>query len=119
MRFRSVGAVLLCLALSGCFIIRPYKMQIQQGNFLEQAQLVKLKPGMTRAQVRYVLGTPLVVDPFHPDRWDYLYLNRKKGRLVESRRLTLFFDGDRLQRALTDMPAQAPESKPATTTAAR
>jgi outer membrane protein assembly factor BamE len=118
MRFRTSAALLLCLTLSACFI-RPYKMDIQQGNAVEYAQLEKLKPSMTRSQVRYALGTPLVADPFHPDRWDYLYIERKKGRLVEYRRLTLFFDGDKLQRALTDMPAEPPAKKPAATAAAR
>jgi outer membrane protein assembly factor BamE len=118
MRFRTSAALLLCLTLSACFI-RPYKMDIQQGNFIEHAQLGKLKPGMTRSQVRYALGTPLIADPFHPDRWDYLYIERKKGRLVEYRRLTLYFDGDKLVRALTDIPAEPPAKKPAATAAAR
>jgi outer membrane protein assembly factor BamE len=93
-------------------------MDIRQGNFLEQAQLSKLKPGMTRSQVRFLLGTPLIVDPFHPDRWDYLYVDRKKGRLVDYRRLTLYFDGDKLTRALTDLPAEPSGKKPDATAAA-
>jgi outer membrane protein assembly factor BamE len=131
-RIRSLVALLVCGALSGCFI-RPYKMDIQQGNSLDQGQLAKLKPGMTHSQVRFIMGTPLVADPFHPDRWDYLYIDRKKGRLVEYRRLTLYFDGDKLRRALTDLPAApegpaaapaqkpatAPAQKPAATAAAR
>jgi outer membrane protein assembly factor BamE len=115
---RSLAALLVCLLLAGCFI-RPYKMDIQQGNFLEHTQLSKLKPGLTRSQVRFLMGTPLVVDPFHPDRWDYLFIDRKKGRLVEYRRLTLYFDGDKLRRALTDLPPPAPAKKPAETAAAR
>lgn len=118
MPLRPFSALLLCLLLSGC-IIRPYKMDILQGNYIEQAQLDKLKPGMTRSQVRYALGTPLVADPFHPDRWDYLYIDRKKGRLVDYRRLTLYFDGDKLRRALTDLPAEPPAKTPAAKAAAR
>jgi outer membrane protein assembly factor BamE len=118
MLLRTLAALLLCLTLSGCFI-RPYRMDIQQGNYIEPAQLSKLKPEMTRSQVRYVLGTPLVVDPFHPDRWDYLYIERKRGRLVEYRRLTLYFDGDKLKRALTDIPAEPPAKTPAATAASR
>jgi outer membrane protein assembly factor BamE len=117
-RIRALAALLILVALSGCFI-RPYKMDIQQGNFLDRNQLGKLKPGMTRSQVRFVMGSPLVVDPFHPDRWDYLYVDRKKGRLVEYRRLTLYFDGDKLRRALTDMPPDTAAPKPAATAAAR
>lgn len=118
MRFRTLAPLLLCLTLSGC-LIRPYKMDIQQGNYIEQVQLAKLKPGMTRSQVRYVLGTPLVADPFHPDRWDYLYVERKKGRLRDYRRLTVYFDGDKLVRALTDLPAEPPVKTPAEKAAAR
>lgn len=116
-RTRSLVALLVCAVLSGCFI-RPYKMDIQQGNSLDQSQLAKLKPGMTRSQVRFVMGTPLVADPFHLDRWDYLYIERKKGRLVEYRRLTLYFDGDKLRRALTDLPP-APPTPPAPAAPAR
>lgn len=111
---RALIVLLICLVLSGCFI-RPYKMDIQQGNFLDRKQLERLKPGMTRTQVRFVMGTPLVVDPFHPDRWDYIYVDRKKGRLVEYRRLTLYFDGDKLRRAQTDIPAEPPAQKTAAT----
>jgi outer membrane protein assembly factor BamE len=124
-RTRSLVALLVCAVLSGCFI-RPYKMDIQQGNSLDQSQLAKLKPGMTRSQVRFVMGTPLVADPFHLDRWDYLYIERKKGRLVEYRRLTLYFDGDKLRRALTDLPpgaaapaAAGPAAPPSATAAVR
>ena len=82
-------------------------MDIQQGNHLDAATVVRLKPGMTRSQVRYLLGTPLVTDAFHPDRWDYLFLDRRQGKLVVERRLTLWFEGDKLRRAITDMPASA------------
>lgn len=58
----------------------------------------KLKPGMTRSQVRFALGTPLVADPFHNNRWDYVYRLAPKGRLAETRKLTVFFEGDRLTR---------------------
>lgn len=116
-RIRTIVVLLVCAVLSGCFI-RPYTMDIQQGNSLDQNQLAKLKPGMTRSQVRFIMGTPLVVDPFHPDRWDYLYIDRKRGRLVEYRRLTLYFDGDKLRRALTDLPPAAPAAAPAASAAA-
>lgn len=82
---------------------------MQQGNFLDQEAVSKLKPDMTRSQVRFLLGTPLVADPFHPERWDYLYIDRKAGKLKETKRLTLIFEGDKLKRALSDF--SGPTSK--------
>jgi outer membrane protein assembly factor BamE len=93
--------------LSACFLA-PHKIDVQQGNYLDQAAVSKLKPDMTRSQVRFLLGTPLVADPFHPDRWDYLYIDRKHGRLKQTKRLTLIFEGDHLKKAMTDMPVQLP-----------
>ena len=58
--------------------------------------LEKLKPGMTKSQVLFVLGSPLIIDAFRDNRWDYVYLFREKGDLVEQKRLTLFFDNDTL-----------------------
>ncbi len=94
-------AVLVCLLLSGCFL-RPYRIDVQQGNYIDRAEIAKLKPQMTRAQVRFLLGTPLIADPFNPNRWDYLYYTRPSGRIKDVRRLTLYFEGDRLKRAYAD-----------------
>jgi outer membrane protein assembly factor BamE len=58
--------------------------------------VAKLKPGMSRSQVRFALGTPLVTDPFHPDRWDYVYVMQKKGKVVEQRRIIVVFKDDKL-----------------------
>ncbi len=69
-------ATLMVLWLSGCAVERyflEYRINVQQGNLIEQKQIAQLRPGMTRDQVRYVLGTPLLQDPFHADRWDYVY----------------------------------------------
>lgn len=102
-------AILACLTLSSCFL-KPHKIDIQQGNYIDGDLLAKLKPGMTRSQVRFLLGTPLISDPFHPERWDYMFIDRRAGNLREERRATLWFDGDKLRRAVTNAP-------PATTTA--
>ena len=104
---RSILTLILsaCL-LSGCFL-KPHKIDIQQGNFLDQAAISKLKPGMTRSQVRFLMGTPMISDPFHPERWDYMYLDSKGGKLLEEKRLTLYFDGDKLVRATTDLSGQS------------
>lgn len=92
--------------------ISPYRIDIQQGNALTQDMVDKLKPGMTPAQVRFVLGTPLVVDPFHKDRWDYVYRLEKAGKLVEHRRITVVFENERLKGLEGDVAAAAPKPAP-------
>lgn len=76
--------------------MKPFKMEIQQGNVVTSKMLLQLRPGMTRAQVRYIMGTPLVVDSFRDNRWDYFYDLRKQGVIVEKRRVILDFDKDSL-----------------------
>jgi outer membrane protein assembly factor BamE len=96
-----VGLGLGALA-SGCV----YRINIQRGNFLDQAAVEQVKAGMTRSQVRYLLGTPMVADSFNKERWDYIYY-LKKGRSshVDSRRVTVYFDGDKV--AKLDKPTAA------------
>ncbi len=91
-------------ALAGCSI-SPYKIDIQQGNMVTQEMVAKLKPGMTKAQVRFVMGTPLITDAFHADRWDYVYRYQKSGALAEERRVALFFEGEFLKRVSGDVVA--------------
>ena len=98
--------VLLGMALgtlaSGCV----YRINIQQGNFLDQAAVEQVKAGMTRSQVRYLLGTPMVADSFDKERWDYIYyLKKGRSRHVDSRRVTVYFDGDKVARL--DKPTAA------------
>ena len=83
--------------------LTPYKIDIQQGNVVTQEMVEKLKPGMTAAQVRFILGTPLVVDAFHKDRWDYVYRLRKGGTVVEHRRIVIVFQDDKLARVEGDV----------------
>jgi outer membrane protein assembly factor BamE len=86
----------LCLVLlAGCV----YRIPIQQGNFLEAKDLDQINVGMTRSQVRYLLGTPMVADPFNNSRWDYIYY-LKRGRVGEPlrRQFTVYFDGDKVER---------------------
>ncbi len=92
-----------CLALlaattllgTGCV----YRINIQQGNFLNQSAVDTVKEGMTRSQVRYLLGTPMVADSFDKERWDYIYyLKKGRSRHVDSRRVTVYFDGDKVAR---------------------
>ena len=87
---------------SGCV----YRINIQQGNFLDQKAVDQVKSGMTRSQVRYLLGTPLVADPFVKSRWDYIYyLKKGRSRHVDSRRVTVYFDGDKVVKL--DKPTAA------------
>jgi len=88
--------------------IGPHRIDVQQGNALDQESVAKLKPGLNRSQVRFLLGTPLLVDPFRNDRWDYVYLYYKAGKLTEQKRITLFFEGDILKRIDGDFPAAEP-----------
>lgn len=94
----------LCLPLAACNI-STYRIDVQQGNVVTQESISKLKAGMTRAQVKFVLGTPLVTDTFHPDRWDYFYKFDKAGNPREQRRLTLVFRDDKLKQILGDVAA--------------
>ena len=82
-------------ASSGCV----YRMNIQQGNFLEARTVNQLQQGMTRSQVRYLLGTPMVPDAFDKERWDYLYFFKKgRWRKPEERRLIVFFKEDKVEK---------------------
>ncbi|WP_239187136.1 outer membrane protein assembly factor BamE [Candidatus Nitrotoga sp. HW29] len=75
-----------------------HKMEINQGNMVTPEMRYKLKLGMTRLQAQAVLGTPLVNDAFHTNRWDYVYRLEKKSKLLEKQRMTLYFEGDSLTR---------------------
>jgi outer membrane protein assembly factor BamE len=88
--------VLAALLVSACNLLSPYRADIQQGNVVTQEMIAKLQPGMTRSQVRFALGTPLVMDPFRQDRWDYVYLLTKQGEVKERRRVVVVFKGDKL-----------------------
>jgi len=87
---------LLFAVLAGC-MLAPHKIDIQQGNYVDREMVAKLKPDMTRSQVRFILGTPLVADVFHPNRWDYVYLTGKAGDVRRQHKITVVFDGDRLK----------------------
>ena len=87
--------------------VTPYRMVIQQGNFISQEMVSQLKPGMSKEQVRFVLGTPLVTDIFHADRWDYVFYREMPNGKREQRNLSVVFEKDKLARVLGDlMPAE-------------
>ncbi len=79
-------------------IFSPYRIDIQQGNFVSREMLVQVKEGMTREQVRFALGTPLLTDIFHADRWDYVFRLQKGNGEVTSSKVTAFFNGNLLSR---------------------
>ncbi len=88
--------------------IKPYKMPIQQGNLVSSKMMMQLKPGMTKTQVRFVMGTPLINDSFHKDQWDYFYQMEKDGAIIEKRRVILMFEKDLLAKVKGDViPANA------------
>jgi outer membrane protein assembly factor BamE len=97
---------LLCVALCASAPACVYRINIQQGNYLDQAAVNQVKEGMTRSQVRYLLGTPLAANPFTKDRWDYIYyLKKGRTRHVDSRRVTVYFAQEKVTRM--DKPSDA------------
>jgi outer membrane protein assembly factor BamE len=97
----------LAASAAGCI----YRMDIQQGNLLDPEQVDQVEVGMTRSQVRFLLGTPMVIDTFDPDRWDYVYsLRRGHQRKVARRHLVVWFEGDTVSRIEQPIPIPPKES---------
>ena len=102
--FALLGAA---LAAAGCQSLQrsdslvgtltPYRVEVVQGNVVTREQAAAVRPGMTRAQVRDVLGSPLLTDPFHDNRWDYVFTIRRPGTDAQLRRVIVLFDGDLLK----------------------
>ncbi len=100
--------------------ITPYRIDIRQGNFITQDMVAQLKPGMTRDQVRFILGTPLVADIFHAERWDYVYSFRPGRGEAQLRRFAVFFEDNKLVRVAGDVVGAEPgEAEAAAGAAAR
>ena len=119
-KFRSIALHLrtgLALALvlaaaTGCSSNRwgfPYKTSVQQGNWITKDQVTLLRPGMSREQVRFALGTPMLVSALHANRWDYPYYYRANNGKIEERTLTVFFNGSALETWRGD---EQPEMQP-------
>jgi outer membrane protein assembly factor BamE len=89
-------------------IITPYAVDIQQGNVVTSDQAQALQPGMSRLQVRDMIGSPLLTSVFHADRWDYVFTFHRKGQATQRRKLTVFFKGEVLERIEADaLPSEA------------
>lgn len=116
---RSIAGMVALLALSACgtvkqasgdlvSVIQPYKMDVVQGNFVSREQAAALRTGMTRQQVRNILGSALLTSVFHADRWDYVFSLRRQGQADQPRRVTVFFKGEALDRVdADDLPSEA------------
>jgi outer membrane protein assembly factor BamE len=94
------GTVLL--TLSACSFLTPYRVPVVQGNVVTREQVAVLRPGMSRIQVRDILGTPLLTSVFHGDRWDYVFTLKQQGQEPQARRVTVYFKGDTLERFEAD-----------------
>lgn len=107
MLLRSLIAVSLAALMAACSstsvtrIVTPFRIDVRQGNYVSPELLAQLKPGMTREQVRMLMGSPMLVDIFHADRWDYVYRNTVGYAEPETWRATLFFEGERYVRTET------------------
>jgi outer membrane protein assembly factor BamE len=108
----------LCMAMSGCSnlglstdsltrLVTTHRVDVVQGNFVSSEQVAALKPGMTRNQVRDILGSALLVSIFHADRWDYVFTLQRRGLEPQARQLSVFFKGDLMERFEGDtMPSE-------------
>ena len=114
-----ITLILVALLLASCSGISklpsftPHKIEINQGNLITPEMRRKLKLGMSRSQVRTLLGTPLIMDTFHANRWDYAYRLEQNNKLVDQQRMTLYFAGENLTRIDdSNMPTLPPEESP-------
>jgi outer membrane protein assembly factor BamE len=120
-RVRRAAAVVLAglaaMGLGGCAslqssenflgVITPYRIEVVQGNVVTREQAALVQPGMSRAQVRDILGSPLLADIFHGDRWDYVFTIRRQGAAPQRRHVVVTFDGDRLAKIeAPELPAE-------------
>jgi outer membrane protein assembly factor BamE len=95
--FLALSAVVSLSFVSGCAYVRPYKIEINQGNYVTQDAVDKLKVGMTRSQVRTVLGPPLIESAFHTNRWEYHFSLERRGAPVTKHQVSVFFEGEGLK----------------------
>ena len=119
-RLRRISCTAGALLLSVLAVACVYRMDIQQGNLLDPEQIDQLEVGMTRSQVRFLLGTPMVIDSFNPDRWDYIYrLQRGHKRKVAKHHLVVWFESEKVARIeeLIPVPRKPATAVPEPTTA--
>lgn len=96
-------AISLISACSAVGFPGVYRIDVEQGNIMEQEKIDQLKPGMSRRQVRFILGTPLLEDSFNNDRWDYTYVKRNGLDVISQSHLSVIFEGDALRDVRGDV----------------
>jgi outer membrane protein assembly factor BamE len=101
----AIAISLLLAACSSAPDVQPYRIDVRQGNVITQEMVAQLKPGLTRDQVRFILGSPLLADMFHTDRWDYVYHYQPGKGELQRRRLTVIFEDNKLARLAGDVVA--------------
>jgi outer membrane protein assembly factor BamE len=112
MQFRILTVLLSFLFISACSIPKVYKLTVQQGNIVTQDMIDELKVGMTKRQVAYVMGTPLIRSPYQQERWDYLYTLERRDKVVKNYQVTLFFKDELYTRLEGEVPQEEePESQ--------
>ena len=115
---RSCGLLLLSTLAACAFVddpvaramrkVTPYRIEVVQGNFVSKEQVQALRPGMTRNQVKEILGTPLIASVFHADRWDYAFTIQRKGTQPQQRKLSVFFQNEAFYRYEADeLPSES------------
>lgn len=114
----GVAAAALCVLLAGCEslqssdnflgVVTPYRVEVVQGNVVTKEQVQAVKPGMNRAQIRDILGAPLLTDAFHQNRWDYVFTIHRQGAEPQRRSVVVLFDGDTMKSIDTgaELPAE-------------
>lgn len=129
----TAAAGLVLASASGCAgvglnFLSPYRFEIQQGNFVSSEMVSQLRDGMTRDQVKFTLGTPMLTSAFRDDRWDYVFYIRRSSGVILERKLTVWFESNKLarwegdkmpsERAApdTDVPVEPPVVPPAPAT---
>lgn len=120
MRKIILSLSLLSLSLMSCSTVLNnlpyvYKIDVNQGNMIDQAMIDQLRPNMTKRQVLYVMGSPMLVDFFHQNRWDYIYSSKKGGEEREQKTISIFFESDQIKSIQGDLkPSAVPVLKPST-----
>lgn len=106
-----------CLSMSACsYVVENlpgiYRLEIQQGNIIDQAMVDQLRPGMGKRQILYIMGSPMLDDFFHQNRWEYVYYEKKENGDTQEKRLALFFNNDQLVGIQGDFkPGDAPATQ--------
>ncbi|HET6655164.1 MAG TPA: outer membrane protein assembly factor BamE [Gammaproteobacteria bacterium] len=112
-RFTLLSILLIAIALAGC----AYAPPIRQGNYLDEDNVAKVETGMTKAQVQFALGTPMVQDPFHTGRWDYIYyIQPNNGEPIRRKHVVIYFQNDKVSRIVKlDMKTPAEKKQDSVT----